>query len=334
MEAEAAPSRHKRDSSVGSVASGSPDEKRELFEFFGWVFHHGFNSIGHEYCHLRFLFIRGKHVEMYKRDPSENPDIKPIRRGVISPSLMVEELGRRKVNDNDIYIIRFYNRQDERKKGEIACATAGEAKKWMEAFDHARQQAVYELSKGGGARDILNVETEINLEGHRPRVRRYAHELKKLIRIGQGPETLLRRSSNVGDMYFHSNAGDAIEANNWKCLRTIKGISIVNYQKGIIPIFCEMVRFYYDIKSCNKILGETKRESNMNILLITYYLFAQHLSMCCLIHLFFLWLNTDSICYINKLHIINNKLGEKSFHPQNTYRLLWCRKTRNPLRKG
>lgn len=26
----------------------------------------------------------------------------------------------------------------------------------------------------------------INLEGHRPRVRRYAHELKKLIKIGQG----------------------------------------------------------------------------------------------------------------------------------------------------
>lgn len=26
----------------------------------------------------------------------------------------------------------------------------------------------------------------INLEGHRPRMRRYAHELKKLIKIGQG----------------------------------------------------------------------------------------------------------------------------------------------------
>jgi hypothetical protein len=41
----------------------------------GWVYHLGVNSIGHEYCHLRFLLIRGKYVEMYKRDPSENPGI-------------------------------------------------------------------------------------------------------------------------------------------------------------------------------------------------------------------------------------------------------------------
>ncbi|KAK4760662.1 hypothetical protein SAY87_005555 [Trapa incisa] len=223
MEVEAASSRHMSDA---SVADGSPDAKRELFEFFGWVFHLGVNTIGHEFCHLRFLYIRGKYVEMYKRDPHENPGVKPIRRGVISPSFMVEDLGRRKVNDGDAYAIRFYNRQDERKKGEIACATAGEAQKWMDAFDHAKQQAVYELSNSGNARDKLNVEIEINLEGHRPRVRRYAQELKKLIRIGQGPETLLRLSSYLSDRYFHSNVGDAIEANNWKCFHTINGTRI------------------------------------------------------------------------------------------------------------
>ncbi|XP_031385950.1 protein ENHANCED DISEASE RESISTANCE 2-like isoform X2 [Punica granatum] len=230
MEVETASSHHKRDGSMSSVASSvasSPDGKRELFEFFGWVFHLGVNSIGHEYCHLRFLFIRGKYVEMYKRDPHENPGIRPIRRGVIGPSLMVEELGRRKVNDGDVYVIRFYSRLDETKKGEIACATAGEAQKWMEAFDLAKQQAVYELSRGGSARDKLNVETEINLAGHRPRVRRYAHELKRLIRIGQGPETLLRRSSTLGNGYFQSNAGDVIEANDWKCVRTINGTRIL-----------------------------------------------------------------------------------------------------------
>lgn len=45
------------------------------FEYFGQVYHLGSNKIGHDYCHLRFLFIRGKYVEMYKRDPHENPDI-------------------------------------------------------------------------------------------------------------------------------------------------------------------------------------------------------------------------------------------------------------------
>ncbi|THG02335.1 hypothetical protein TEA_021177 [Camellia sinensis var. sinensis] len=68
----------------------------------------------------------------------------------------------------------------------IACPTAGEARKWMEAFDQAKQQAEYELSRDGSVRNKLNMETEINLEGHRPRVRRYAHGLRRLIRIGEG----------------------------------------------------------------------------------------------------------------------------------------------------
>ncbi|KAI4377730.1 hypothetical protein MLD38_015310 [Melastoma candidum] len=219
-------------SEKGSSFSGSEREtavgggKREVFEFFGWVYHLGVNSIGHEYCHLRFLFIRGKYVEMYKRDPHENPGIQPIRRGVIGPSLKIEDLGRRKVNNGEVYVLRFFNRLDETKKGEIACATAGECQKWIEAFDHAKQQADIEISRGGSARNKLNVETEINLEGHRPRVRRYA---QKLIRIGQGPEGLLRQSSNLGvrqDGYIAGDTGDAIQAHEWKCVRTINGIRI------------------------------------------------------------------------------------------------------------
>nr|GMC65105.1 protein ENHANCED DISEASE RESISTANCE 2-like isoform X1 [Ipomoea batatas] len=199
------------------------------FEYSGWVYHLGVNSIGHEYCHLRYLCIRGKYVEMYKRDPNDNPGIKPLRRGVIGHTLMVEDLGRRKVNHGDVYVLRFYNRLDETKKGEIACPTAGEAKKWMEAFDHAKQQADYELSRGASARNKLNMETEINLEGHRPRVRRYAHGLKRLIKIGQGPEKLLRQSSSLGAnsrSELYADGGDAIEAHEWKCVRTINGVRI------------------------------------------------------------------------------------------------------------
>ncbi|XP_050208638.1 protein ENHANCED DISEASE RESISTANCE 2-like [Mercurialis annua] len=226
------------DSSRGGSSNGNNDsgvivEEREngMFEYFGWVYHLGTNSIGHEYCHLRFLFVRGKYVEMYKRDPHENPGIKPIRKGVAGPTLMVEEVGRRKVNDGDLYVLRFYNRLDETKKGEIACATAGEARKWTEAFDHAKQQAEFELIRGGSTRNKLNMETEINLEGHRPRMRRYAHGLKKLIRIGQGPEMLLRQSSDLrtnvtSDRYHEGEVGDAIEAHEWKCVRTMNGVRI------------------------------------------------------------------------------------------------------------
>ncbi|KAJ4846793.1 hypothetical protein Tsubulata_014108 [Turnera subulata] len=214
-------------SASGSSVGGGED--RGIFEYFGWVYHLGTNSIGHQYCHLRFLFIRGKFVEMYKRDPHENPGIKPIRAGVISPSLVVEELGRRKVNHGDVYVIRFYSRLDETKKGEIACATAGEARKWIEAFDHAKQQAELEILRGSSARNKLNMENEINLEGHRHRVRRYAHGLKKLIKIGQGPETLLRQSSTLGanvEGYFEGEVGDAVEAHEWKCVRTVNGVRI------------------------------------------------------------------------------------------------------------
>ncbi|EEF38875.1 protein ENHANCED DISEASE RESISTANCE 2-like [Ricinus communis] len=218
----------------GIIGKGKEKEKekeKKTLEYFGWVYHLGTNSIGHEFCHLRFLFIRGKYVEMYKRDPHENPGIKPIRRGVAGPTLMVEELGRRKVNEGDLYVLRFYSRLDETKKGEIACATAGEAREWMEAFDHAKQQAEYELSRGSSTRNKLNMETEINLEGHRPRIRRYAHGLKKLIRIGQGPERLLRQYSDLhsnarSDRYYEGEVGDAIEAHEWKCVRTINGVRI------------------------------------------------------------------------------------------------------------
>ncbi|VVA25062.1 PREDICTED: ENHANCED DISEASE [Prunus dulcis] len=217
---------------LGGGGGGGEDQRgSSTFEYFGWVYHLGVNSIGHEYCHLRFLFIRGKYVEMYKRDPHENPGIKPIRRGVVGPTLMLEEVGRRKVYYGDVYVLRFFNRLDESKKGEIACATAGEAQKWLEAFDQAKQQAEFELTRGGSARNKLNMETELNLDVHRPRVRRYASGLKKLIRIGQGPETLLCQSSSLGanastDGYFERDINDAIEAYEWKCVRTINGVRI------------------------------------------------------------------------------------------------------------
>nr|XP_019070462.1 protein ENHANCED DISEASE RESISTANCE 2 isoform X2 [Solanum lycopersicum] len=195
-------------SESGGSESGA-DERggdNDAFEYFGWVYHLGVNTIGHEYCHLRFLYIRGKYMEMYKRDPHENPG-------------------------TDLYVLRFYNRLDETKRGEIACASPGEVRKWMEAFDRAKQQADYDLSRGQSARDKLKLESEINLAGHRPRVRRYAHGLKQLIRIGQGPEKLLRKSSKLGaksesDVYFEADGTDVVEAHEWKCVRTLDGVRI------------------------------------------------------------------------------------------------------------
>ncbi|CAN6448053.1 unnamed protein product [Victoria cruziana] len=208
-------------SSVGRSSRSSSDSGDKLFQYHGWVYHLGTNSIGHEFRHLRFLLLKGKYAFMYKRDPFDYPSHKPIRKGVIGPSLMVEELGRRK----DLYVLKFYNRLDETKKGEIACGTAGEARKWMEAFEQAKQQAEIDITRGSSRRR-LSIESELNLEGHRPRVRRYAHGLTKLIKIGKGPEVLLRQSSNLESStpptkYLDGDAGDAIESGKSILLKAV-----------------------------------------------------------------------------------------------------------------
>ncbi|CAH9084063.1 unnamed protein product [Cuscuta epithymum] len=201
------------------------------FEYSGWVYHLGVNSIGHEYFRHRFLIIRGMFVQMYKRDPREYPRARPVRRGVIGNSFVVEGLGHRKVNHGDVYVVRFYNRSDETKKGEIACATAAEAEKWMDAFDHAKKQVEVGFSSGDAAIHKLSTENEINREGHRPKVRRYANGLKELIKRGQGTEKLLRLSStlcadSIPELYYEAHGGDATEAREWKCIRTINGVRI------------------------------------------------------------------------------------------------------------
>ncbi|XP_074281233.1 protein ENHANCED DISEASE RESISTANCE 2-like isoform X1 [Silene latifolia] len=216
-----------------SLTMNNGELKKPNFEYFGWIYHLGFNKLGHEYCHLRFLFIRGKYVEMYTRDPHDNPGIKPIRRGVAGHTLLVKDLGHRQVNNHgDVYVLQFYNRLDESKKGEIACATPEESRRWMDAFLQAKNQAEYHFSNGGSVRDKLNLEADLNLDGHRHKMRRYAHGFKKLIKIGQGPEPLLRQSSalldNVTTDGFLGADGDAdaIEAHTWKCVCTMNGIRI------------------------------------------------------------------------------------------------------------
>ncbi|XP_062192839.1 protein ENHANCED DISEASE RESISTANCE 2-like isoform X2 [Phragmites australis] len=154
----------------------------------------------------------------------------PIRKGAVSHTLMVEELGRRKVNDGDVYVMRLYNRLDQTKKGEIACAAPGDARKWIEAFEQAKQQADYDLMRGVSWNRLQN-ENEINLDGHRPRVRKYAQGLGKLVRIGKGPEMLLRQSSDLQnhDMVnpnFGGDTGDASEAHEWRYVRTFNGVRI------------------------------------------------------------------------------------------------------------
>ncbi|CAN0901095.1 Protein ENHANCED DISEASE RESISTANCE 2-like [Linum grandiflorum] len=196
-----------RSSSSGGGGGEGEEKERAVDEYFGWVYHLGASSIGYVYCYLRFLFLRGKIVEMYKRDPHQHPGI-------------------------DVYVLRFYNRLDETKKGEFACASSEEARKWMDAFDRARLQVGHLMSQMGSARNRLNMETEIDLGVHRNGVRRYAIGLKRLISVGKGPEKLLQQVASLDpkartDVDFEDESGDAVETHEWKCVRTINGVRIL-----------------------------------------------------------------------------------------------------------
>lgn len=218
----------------GSDKESSEFNSEELVRahYGGWVFHLGVNTIGRQFCHLRYLLIKGKYVEMYKRDPTEHRDQRPIRRGVASQFMKLEDMGIRKIDGGDLYILRIYSRVNDAKTGEIACRTAGEVKKWMEAFEHAIQEAEYDF-KSHSSRRIMDNEDEFELNGHRPRVRRYAHGLRKRVTvIGKGPEMLLRKTSNLrkdSDLStsFEDTQGDVMEQHKWKCIHTVNGVRIL-----------------------------------------------------------------------------------------------------------
>ncbi|KAF8400559.1 hypothetical protein HHK36_013858 [Tetracentron sinense] len=96
---------------------------------------------------------------------------KPIRKGVIGHTLMVEELGRRRVNNGFSFttelwaLVQWAQNFDHSFVCKIACASAGDARKWMEAFDQAKQQCLmYALLSEVPCKSLMIV---LHLEGIR-----------------------------------------------------------------------------------------------------------------------------------------------------------------------
>ncbi|XP_024530767.1 protein ENHANCED DISEASE RESISTANCE 2 isoform X2 [Selaginella moellendorffii] len=201
----------------------SASEKRASV-YAGWIYHVGSNSMGYQFCNPRYLVIKGKYVEMYKRDPNDFPSKKPIRRGVAGKFTMVKEIGRQIFHGRVLYVLKIYSRVDHGKHGEIACTSAEEVEKWMSAFRHAKEEAEYVSNK----LSFINNETEFNVNGPRYHSKSY---LSKLIYIGRGPESLLRRPSMVAQdplpaVSYTKQAGDAVEQTDWRCFRTVNGLRI------------------------------------------------------------------------------------------------------------
>lgn len=104
-----------RDASMGSDKESDPGVRA----YVGWVYHVGTNSLGYQYCHARYLVIKGKYVTMFKRDPGNSPQAVPIRRGVVGPHLMVEEVGRQIYHGRALYVLKIYSRLDHSRQGEV-----------------------------------------------------------------------------------------------------------------------------------------------------------------------------------------------------------------------
>lgn len=197
----------------------------------GWLYHVGVSSLGYQFCRSRYLIITGKHVEMYTCNPHERPR-KPVRRGIVGNNLTVEELGRQIYHGRALYVLRIYSLVDCNKQGKLACSSAGEAEKWLAAFQHAKEEVVYENEKGS-ARRMLGAEEEFRLSGSLSyHARSYIKIPRHSIKIGRGPESLLWRPSMVAqdpddmDNYYKHQKSDAIEQEDWKCIMTVNGLRI------------------------------------------------------------------------------------------------------------
>ncbi len=60
---------------MDSTGMGSDDREMDhgIRGYVGWVYHVGTNSLGCQFCHARYLVIKGKHVTMFKRNPIDYP---------------------------------------------------------------------------------------------------------------------------------------------------------------------------------------------------------------------------------------------------------------------
>lgn len=219
--------------------SPSASESQTDMIYEGSVYHIGVNRLGHHFCHPRFLRICGTFVEMYKKEPTRGQ--KPIRQGVVGQFLRIEDLGRRKFDSKDLYVLKISNALDDTTQGEIACKTASDAQKWRDAFLQAKDEAGAKFQKGSGHR--LENTDQFNLGKHRPHLRRYARDLTKLIRIGK-EHTFESdgRNSQVLGQEMRKGDDDILDEQDWRCVRIVNGIRILedpisqNNQKGKVVI--------------------------------------------------------------------------------------------------
>ncbi|CAK9877743.1 unnamed protein product [Sphagnum jensenii] len=213
-----------------SMASDDREIDHGIRGCVGWVYHVGTNSLGCQFCHARYLVIKGKHITMFKRNPIDYPQAVPIRMGVVGHHLMVEEVGRKTYHRRALYVLRIYSRLDHSRQGEFACTSVDEVEKWVSAFQHAKEEASLACERIGVGHRLINNDDEFTINGPHAH-RSYTKGICKLITIRRGPELLLHRPGMVtqepdSDSYYHYKREDTVEKEDWRCFHTVDGLRI------------------------------------------------------------------------------------------------------------
>ncbi|MCO5611084.1 hypothetical protein L7F22_065334 [Adiantum nelumboides] len=208
-----------------SYSSASDSDGSTGLVYQGPVYHIGVNRLGRHFCHLRFLRISGVYIEMFKKDPASGA--KPIRQGIAGRFLKVDDVGRRKVEGKDLYVLRILNVLNDSPKGEIALRTALDAQNWKDAFLQARDEADAQVREGSGHK--LMDKNQFKMNGHRPRLRHYAKRLTKIKMIGRGSDysTEYGLQGSNKKLYSNKQDDDIVDEHDWRCVRTVNGIRIL-----------------------------------------------------------------------------------------------------------
>ncbi|KAH7280404.1 hypothetical protein KP509_37G065600 [Ceratopteris richardii] len=219
------------------MSSASPSRNSQsagaLFE--GWLYHVGTTCLGYQVCRSRYLIIRGKYVALYSCDPRTRHQ-KPMQRGILGRSMMVEDLGCQKFRGRALYVLRIYSLLDFSKQGKLACSSAAEAQKCFSAFQYAKREA---LSENVRCHAIMEAQEEFRFNTGSSCYRRYSffkllpYGLAK--NIGKDPELLSLHPSMVAQDPDCMDDGvlngevcrkDSIEKIKWKCIMIVNGLRI------------------------------------------------------------------------------------------------------------
>eukprot|EP00243_Klebsormidium_subtile_P005813 TRINITY_DN237_c0_g2_i1.p1 TRINITY_DN237_c0_g2~~TRINITY_DN237_c0_g2_i1.p1 ORF type:complete len:717 (-),score=155.15 TRINITY_DN237_c0_g2_i1:482-2632(-) len=189
----------------------------------GWLMHFGENKNGKSYCNPRFVVLEGRSLSIYKQDPEQEQDEKPLFHGNMGPYTRWEELGRLVVDGHCLYALRLFSAVNHAINGQLGAGTVEELTKWLNALEHARNLAVQSakdaethgeppVREDGSADDFIDGPKK---------------SLSRLASIGLGVPAIFTNQAVIdGLQEMGFEIGDAFSGGDWRLLKLENGLRI------------------------------------------------------------------------------------------------------------